>query len=246
MKHRAQPANRLAGRIARAGRRIDWNVAGATMSTWHPSRVMTGYAWDAMTAGCLLRAAGPPRSVLMLGFGGGTVARQLARLLPHGKLTGIEMDPAAAKLARKWARNDAPGWQVGMIEADAYEWITQGPEKFDAVIEDIYAAGPDDVFRPRELDAGLLRLLDQRRVADGVLVINLVTGVGHEAYRRRARAALRAHFGTFLSVKPPLGQNEILVCGALPSHIPDLAPLASHLRKADRDFWAVLRVRHQA
>jgi SAM-dependent methyltransferase len=242
MKNGAKKAGQLAGRITRAGRRIDWNVAGATMSTWHPSRVMTGYAWDAMTAGCLLRTAGPPCSVLMLGFGGGTVARQLAALLPQGRLVGVEMDAAAVKLARKWARDDATGWQVEMVEADAYEWITHCTEKFDAVIEDIYAAGPDDVFRPCELDAQLLRLIDCRRAKDGVLIINLVTGIGHEAYRRRARAALREHFGIIWSVKPPLGQNEIIVCGALPSHVPDITPLASHLKKADRDFWTALRM----
>jgi spermidine synthase len=206
---------------------------------------MTGYAWDAMTAGCFLRAAGPPRSVLMLGFGGGTVARQLAALLPHGRLAGVEMNPAAVKLARKWARSDAPGWQVGMFEDDAYEWIARGAEKFDVVIEDIYAAGDDDVFRPRELDAPLLRQIDRRRAKDGVLVINLVTGAGHEAFRRRARAAVRANYGRFWSIRPPLGHNEILVCGALPSRVPDITPLASHLRKQDRDFWSAMRVRRR-
>jgi SAM-dependent methyltransferase len=243
MKNSTPSAPRLAGRIATNGRRIDWNVAGATMSTWHPSRVMTGYAWDAMTAGCLLRAAGPPRSVLMLGFGGGTVARQLAALLPEGRLVGVEMNGPAVKLARNWARNDAHGWRIEIVEADAYAWIRSSGEKFDAILEDIYAAGEDDVFRPRELDAQLLRLIDRRRNADGVLVINLVTGTGHEAFRRRARAAVRECFGGFLRVKPPLGHNEILVCGALTACTPDMTPSAAHLRKPDRETWSALRIR---
>ena len=69
--------------IRRHTGREDLEVAGATMSTWHPDRWLTGWAWDAITAACLLRRDGPPRRVLLLGLGGGTVVRQLVRVRQH-------------------------------------------------------------------------------------------------------------------------------------------------------------------
>ncbi|MFZ9889747.1 MAG: hypothetical protein ACO3JL_19805, partial [Myxococcota bacterium] len=69
----SSPFNQLVAR--QVGERIDLDVEGATFATWHPRHLLTGYSWDALCAASLLRPAGPPRRVLLLGLGGGTVLR---------------------------------------------------------------------------------------------------------------------------------------------------------------------------
>ena len=72
--------------------RIDFEVSGATHATWHPEKLLTGHAWDAITAGAVSHP-GPVEHILLLGLGGGTCLRQLRHLLPGAKLTAVEIDP---------------------------------------------------------------------------------------------------------------------------------------------------------
>ena len=66
----------------------EFRVAGAIHASYHRSRFLTGLAWDLIAAASLLRAAGPPRSLLMLGLAGGTACRVLRHLLPECRRRG--------------------------------------------------------------------------------------------------------------------------------------------------------------
>ena len=71
-----------------SGQEVDFRVAGATHATWHRDRFLTGMAWDAITAGVLLRGAGPAGSLLMMGLGGGTALRQIRHIFTQGQNHG--------------------------------------------------------------------------------------------------------------------------------------------------------------
>jgi SAM-dependent methyltransferase len=228
--------------VVQVGARVDLDVEGATYATWHPDHVLTGYSWDGLALGGLLRTSGPPSSVLILGLGGGTVARQLRTFHPQVRIVGVEIDPGVVDLARRYLH--LPD-DLEIHIADAYEWLARGDARFDVVIDDLFLTGATDVVRSRVPEGDTLGLLRRRLAPGGVVVANLITDVGaHRDVRRRARAAFRAAFAVSRVVKPPRGLNEVLVGGDAVARGSALKPLASQLRHPDdlRLFHAV-RVR---
>ncbi len=210
LQERTTPFNTMA--VVQVGDRIDLDVEGATYATWHPERLLTGYSWDALSVACLLRVGGPPRSILLLGLGGGTVSRQLRRFLPDVRLVGVEIDPGVVELARKHLHLDDSGVEVNV--ADAYEWLAASNEHFDVVIDDLFLTGATDVVRSRVPEGDTLDLVRKRVAPGGLVVANLITDTGeHAAVRKQTRAAFRAAFACVRVVKPPRGLNEILVAG---------------------------------
>jgi predicted membrane-bound spermidine synthase len=198
--------------VVKVGDRIDLDVQGATYATWHPRQVLTGYSWDGLSLGCLLRFDGPPRSVLVLGLGGGTVTRQLRALLPDVRIVGVEIDDGVIDLARRWLHLDDSNVEVHV--GDAYDFLARGTERFDAVIDDLFLTGAEDVVRSRIPEGDTLALVRSRVAPGGVVIANVITDVGpHQAVRRRARAAFRAGFASARVITPPRGLNEILVGG---------------------------------
>jgi len=197
--------------VTQVGERIDLDVEGATYATWHPARVMTGYSWDALSVGCLLRPKGPPASVLILGLGGGTVARQLRAFAPDCRIVGVEIDAGVVDIARRHLHLDD---SVEVHIEDAYRWLASSSERFDAIIDDLFLTGATDVVRARVPDGDTLGLIRARVRPGGVVVANLITDVGdHARVRRQTRAAFRESFASSRVVTPPRGLNEILVGG---------------------------------
>jgi spermidine synthase len=228
--------------IWKAAASCEFRVAGAVHAWWHRDRFLTGLAWDNLAAAALLRPAGPPRSVLMLGVAGGTTLRTLRHLLPDAEITAVEIDPEILEIAREHMQLDRVGAQIHV--ADAYDWVRRCKRKFDVIIDDCYLAGADDVFRP-ERDPG--RLIDTLRPAispGGLFVMNLVTGSGHRRLQSKTRAAARRAFSQVKSVTTPDSMNEALVGGGEILGSAGIHAWQDHFPHAkDRDFWSRLRVR---
>ncbi len=219
-------------------RRRNWNVRGAVMSTWHPTRLLTGYGWDAITAACLLGSQ-PPRNILMLGLGGGTVARQLLHLLPELHITAVDLDPRALQEAPRNLGSAAK--HLTVIEADAYQWLPSAPGPFDVVIDDIYASGPEDVYRPRPMDRSLASQLRALTTPGGIVVANFVLGQGHRQPLSLARSAFRATFQKNRALKPPRGCNTILAGGDTLQPPSSLRAWRDHWGPRERNLWDQLR-----
>ena len=196
----------------RAGERVDMDVEGATFATWHPRHLMTGFSWDALAAAALLRGGGPPKSVLVLGLGGGTVTRQLRALLPEARLVGVEIDAGIVDLARRHMDLDAQRLEVHI--EDAYAFLAATRDRYDAILDDLFLTGPTDVVRSRTPAGDTLSLLTAKLAPGGVLVANLITDAGtHRTVRLATRRAFLDAFASVRVVKPPRGLNEILVGG---------------------------------
>jgi hypothetical protein len=236
--------------VVSSGKRINMDVEGATFATWHPWLRMTGYSWDALAAACLLREEGPPRSVLLLGLAGGTVARQLRALIPEVAITGVDIDGAVVDLARRHMALDELRLEV--VIADADRFLAETERRFDAILDDLFLSGPLDVAR-RLVPVGerLARLRD-RLTPGGILAANLITdGVGHHRIvRRRVRRAFAEGFPCVRVVRPLCGLNEIIAGADRPRSGSSLLPFADRLEEAyDRYLFRGIRVhrlRHAA
>jgi spermidine synthase len=228
--------------IWQSDRVVEFRAEGATHAWHHRERFLTGLAWDMIAAGCLLRPDGPPRSVLMLGVAGGTSLRTLRHLLPDCELTGIELDGALLDLARE--RMDLGAIGAEIIHDDAWSWLAANRRTFDVVVDDLYLAGTEDVYRPHALDEERLRLLERAVAANGHLAVNLVTGTGHRRVQSHTRAMLRARKPVVKTLTTPGGLNEVLVAG---SGIAGRRRLSSYEscfpHWKDRGLWRLLEIR---
>ncbi len=221
----------------------EFRAEGAVHAWHHRSQFLTGLAWDLIAAGCLLRPEGPPRSVLMLGVAGGTSLRTLRHLLPDAELTGVELDSELLALARQHMNLDA--CRAEIIESDAWTWLLQNRRKFDVVIDDLYLAGEDDVFRPHTWDTTRHDLLMRAVAPGGHIAINLVTGPGHRTIQSHTRRMLRDNHAVVKSLTTPGGMNEVLVAG---DHVEGLRCLRGYEFKfptrQDRHNWSILALRN--
>ncbi len=226
------------------GARVDLDVAGATYATWHPQALMTGYSWDGLSVGAMLVPTGKPRSVLLLGLGGGTVARQLLAFSPDVQITGVEIDPGVVDIAQRHLHLDP---RVRVVVQDAYDYLHASNERFDVVIDDLFLTGTEDVVRSRVPEGDTLSLLRAHTAPGGVVLCNLITDEGeHKDVRRRARRAFRDAFAEARVVRPPRGLNEILVGGDAVSGQSALSPLGSGLSKSDRELLDAIKVKRLA
>lgn len=223
--------------------RINMDVEGATFATWHPRYLMTGYSWDALAAGCLLRSGGPPASVLILGLAGGTVARQLRALAPAAAITGVDIDAGIVDLARRHMGLDELGIEV--VVADADRFLAETDRRYDAIVEDLFLSGPGDVTRAQSPVGERLARIQARLAPGGVVLANLITDPDgpHSILRTRVRRAFAAAFPTVRVVRSPLGLNEILVGGERCLTATALRGFADRLPEPrDRTFLAGIRV----
>lgn len=228
--------------VVRIGDRVNMEVTGATFATWHPTRFLTGYSWDALAAGCCLYPTGTAPRILVLGLAGGTLVRQARRLIPAADLTAVEIDAELVELGREYMELDR--LQCEVVIDDAYRFLETTRHTFDIIIDDVYRTGPDDVERPLD-HADLLTRLWQRPLApEGLVLANFITDPPHDRIYRACRRSLRDAFPSCASLHPPQGYNTILAAG------PDLSPTrllrergAVFTDKQDAEFWKAIRVK---
>lgn len=82
----------------------------------------------------------PFNNILVLGLGGGTVAKLLRKKYPEAKITGIDIDPVIIELGKKYLGLD--GVDVKIEVCDALGFLTNRQSlitnRFDLVIVDLY------------------------------------------------------------------------------------------------------------
>lgn len=94
----------------------------------------TADVWDAM----LPRRQ--PASALILGLGGGAIAQLITRRWGPLPIVGVELDPAVVWLARREFGLDALP-HLHIVTADAFAWVADCEQRFDAICVDLYTAG---------------------------------------------------------------------------------------------------------
>ncbi|MGA0844951.1 MAG: spermidine synthase [Luteolibacter sp.] len=227
--------------VWKSGEEVEFRVAGAVHAWFHRDHLLSGLAWDLIAAGSLLGVEAP-RSVLMLGLAGGTSLRILRQLLPNARFVAVEIDAGIVAAARKHMHLDS--LEIEIHIDDGYRWLESQRERFDVVIDDAYLAGEDDVFRPRLPDERWLRYFEQVLSPEGVMVVNLVTGLGHRKIQSRVRHALLGQYPEVGSLTAPDALNEALVAGPRvhsKSRIKQYAEKFSH--PIDRAYWQQIALR---
>jgi len=136
--------------------------------------------WDAM----LPRRR--PESALILGLGGGSIAKLMTRRWGPLPITGVERDPAVVGLARREFGLDQLD-HLTIVTADAFSWIRMCDKTFDAICVDLYVGGK---LAHGALGAAFLRDVRRALAPGGEVTFNLWRSAYLEDQTRR----IAAHF----------------------------------------------------
>jgi len=188
-------------------------------SLYRPGEAATGSVWDAIAAPLLLRAPAERARLLVLGLGGGSVARQLRQLAPESEIVAVELDREVVELARAEFELDELALEV--IVDDALAVLRRERRRFDAVFEDVFIGRGDGVHKPDWIPSPGHDLAIRRLKPGGLLVSNTLDEAPGVARTMSER------FASVVQVSIAEFDNRVLVAG-------DRAFDARRLRQAVR------------
>ncbi|MCB9568891.1 MAG: hypothetical protein H6710_17035 [Myxococcales bacterium] len=183
-----------------------------------PDRLALPYA-EAQAAALLL--VPQPRRVLIIGLGGGTLARFFHRHFHDVEIDAVEIDGEVVRLAGEWF-GVVPGPRLRIFTADAIAWIGGADRSYDLIYVDAFlepsAEGTDNAGVPRGLrQRAILEAIAARLAPDGVVAFNL-----------HFRSGYREHVEAIAEVLPSL--MMIKVKGSTQRHVlarREVAPLGA-------------------
>jgi spermidine synthase len=201
--NRTTPSPRV--EVRRTSRGLELRVDG-TLASSHPTHgAGAGPVWDALALPVLALPPERRRSALILGLGGGSVARVLRALAPRVQIVGVEIDPDVVSAARTHLSLDAISGEV--VVADALSALHGERRRFDLIVEDVFVGAVRDVRKPAGFPEPLYSLARSRLAPGGIIVSNTIHEGGEVAF------ALRAHARDLLSIHVLGHWNRILVAG---------------------------------
>jgi spermidine synthase len=136
-----------------------------------------------LAAPLLLLPPARRRSILILGLGGGSVARIVRVLAPKAEIVGVEFDPAVVRAAREHFDLDELG--VRIVEGDARGYLSRTRRVFDFVLEDLFIGTARSIHKPSWLPAPGLASAARRVARGGILVSNTIDETSEVAAEMR-------------------------------------------------------------
>ncbi|HYP81379.1 MAG TPA: fused MFS/spermidine synthase [Steroidobacteraceae bacterium] len=192
----------------------------------NPKRFALNYT-RMMLAGTLFTGA-PPRRVLIVGLGGGSLPTALREILPKAQIDVVEIDPAVTRVARKYF-NFREDPQMKVIELDGRVYVKRAirsGEKYDVILLDAF----DHEYIPEHLlTREFLTEVKSLLTPQGVVVGNTFSSSRLYDHESTTYAAV---FGTFYNLK---AANRVII--ARPAGLPD----AASIRARAEEYAPVLR-----
>jgi len=167
---RVEPKPRIEVRKGRRGREL--RIDGTFASWYDPALPVTGSVWDALAVPLLALPPRRRRSVLVVGLGGGSVARVIRALAPGARIVGVEYSRDVLAAARRWLDLDALGLEV--VVGDAHRYLARSRRRFDLVVEDVFVGRGRNVHKPDWFPEPGLGLAAARLAPGGLLVSNTI------------------------------------------------------------------------
>ena len=149
---------------------IGSDTVQSAMRIARPNDLELSYTRSMMA--CLLFHA-DPRNVLMVGLGGGSVAKYVYHQLPGAKLRVLELDPQVVAIARQCFLVPPDDARFQVVIGDGAEYMARCDARADLIMVDGYDAESHvEELATREF----YRHCRERLAAGGVLVVNLWGG----------------------------------------------------------------------
>ncbi|MBL8201661.1 MAG: fused MFS/spermidine synthase [Chromatiales bacterium] len=211
---------------------FSWHETQSCMDLRHPDALHLEYTRTMM--GFLLFIP-EPRSVTMVGLGGGSLAKFCHRHLPKARIQVIEINPHVIALRDEF-HVPADSRRFVIVEGDGAEFVRSPPRRSDVLLVDGY----DDQGLPTSL--GSQRFYDDCREMlepDGMLVVNL--HCSQVRWQQQIARIGRSFNGAILTVDDDDGSNSVVFAST--AYLADRSnsrPMRRP-RNLDHDAWAQLR-----
>ncbi|CAB4954531.1 unannotated protein [freshwater metagenome] len=209
-----------------------------------PERPVTPYIQAATTLVC----PRPPRSVLVIGLGGGALLEPLRRLVPGVRIDVAELDAQVVTMARRWmGARERPGDRF--VVADGRRFLQGTDSRYDLIYVDAFSG---DRMPASLATREFARLAKARLHPGGTLAFNVLTTPDAPLTDAIASSA-RESFGPLSAQRASPArklENTLLRSGPLPQQacvdrigstldLPDLGverrPLGAHRPLTDAD-----------
>lgn len=156
---------------------------------------------------------GAPLRVLVLGFAGGTAAREIHHFFSGDRVVsidGVEIDPAAVELGRRHLGLElGPADGLRVFHEDARTFVNRARGPYDLVIVDVYA---HDVYIPFQVASlEFFRALAGCLAPEGLLVINASMFTPEAEPLRLLENTVATAMGTVGRYPIEFSQNVLLV-----------------------------------
>jgi spermidine synthase len=195
--------------IRKAGRSMRLYTNGVLHTQYHPGYIFGGGVWDLLGLPALWHCESRLSGILLLGLGGGAVARQLHELVEWDRFVAIERNPVHLDIARRFFGLDRI--PVDLVELDAGRWMAEyGGERFDLVIDDLFSDTHSEARRSEPLSRDWYRRLSALLSERGILVINFADGRDLERRIKRI-PAIRREFESVYKFTLPAYGNAVAV-----------------------------------
>lgn len=145
------------------------------------------------------------KSILILGLGGGTIAKFSKQFWPEAKIVGVEIDALMVEMGKK---------HLGLMNVnvethieDAYHYLTNVTNHFDLILVDIYAGRsiPEEFTTVK-----FANLVKQILTDNGVAVFNRLYGGEHTSKAEKFLKILKLEFPSVEDFYPEA--NVMYIC----------------------------------
>jgi spermidine synthase len=190
----------------------------------HPDRIVMNY--PQMMLGALF-VKPEPRSILIIGLGGGTIPRALRDVIPDARIDVVEIDPAVVTVARRYF-DLGQGAKMNVIEADGRVHVKRalrGEQRYDLIMLDAF----DHEYIPEHLlTQEFLKEVKSLLAPGGVLAANTFSSSKLYDHESTTYASV---FPQFFNLKR---ENRVIIASNGP--LPDDAQLRVNSAKFERAF----------
>jgi len=163
-----------------------------------------------------------PGKMLLLGLGGGSVARSYQR--DGWRVDAVEIDPAVTRVAGEYFGLEPD--QATVYEMDARQFLIGHEKKYDLIVMDVFGSS----YIPFHLvTAEAFGLLQNHLVPGGILAMNVEAVGWHDMVVRSLAATAHQHFEhvTLLPIAEPPDQlgNLVLMASTRPLDLREEPPV---------------------
>lgn len=178
----------------------NWGYVQSAMSIRDPFRLMLDYT-RAMMAFLLFNPS--PKSIEIIGLGGGSLAKYCHRFLPESSIRAVEIDWEVIALADRFCIPPASN-RFEIICDDGADFVVKDGGRADIILVD----GFDNGGQPSQLcSADFYRACRSRLNSNGILVVNLC---GEHRKNLPIFNCLRDSFGDVVTVPAEAGMNLVV------------------------------------
>ncbi|WP_317928764.1 hypothetical protein [Halioxenophilus sp. WMMB6] len=161
-------------KVTQAGNSVRLYTNGIFHSQFNTNAIVTGALWDLLLLPAFLLPE-PPKQVLTLGVGGGSVMRMVNHFFPEALIHGVDYDKQHLALAERYFGVQGSAFKLQW--ADAREYVQQRLAERNAVapqiiIDDVFTGHNGDPTRPFAFDGQWLQQLLTLLSDNGLLIIN--------------------------------------------------------------------------